>query len=141
MDTHDKHIFTISTAQNILQNYLIKKLKEKGLKITPAHSSILFILEQKSPRTMTELSQSLHLDNSTITGIIDRLEKTGMVQRTEFDGDRRKWNISITEQGLAEIDKAKHIITKINREISAGFSQEDMATAHRVLWSIIKKFK
>ncbi len=140
MEFQDKHIYLIFTAQHLLKNYLITALKENGIRITPAHSTILFLLEKNGPQTMTDLSQGLHLDNSTITGLIDRLEKTGFVQRADHPHDRRKWRVSISKEGLDEIAKARTVIGRINKEIESGFSKEDLAVLHRILGSFTQKF-
>lgn len=140
MDFTDKHIYAIFTAQHLLKNHLVKMLREKGVKITPAHATILFLLETTSPQTMSELSQVLHLDNSTVTGLIDRLEKSGFVARTAHPGDRRIWEISITPKGIKEIAKAREVINKVNKEIERGLTKDEIAALHTALGSFKDKF-
>jgi DNA-binding MarR family transcriptional regulator len=140
MKFNDKHIYAIFTAHHLLKNYLIKTFKEEGIKITPAHSTILFLLEQSNPRTMTDLSQALNLDNSTVTGLIDRLERSGFVYRSDHPDDRRKWGVFITREGRDEIKRARLIINRINGKIEAGFSKDEMASLHRVLACFNEKF-
>jgi len=77
MDTDDRLIFLVFTAQQKLRNYLQNELTREGLKITIAQGGILALLKQNNGRTMTELSQILSIDNSTITGLIDRLNVAG----------------------------------------------------------------
>jgi DNA-binding MarR family transcriptional regulator len=141
MKYDDRHIYAIFTAQHVLKNYLIKMFRDEGVQITPAHSTILFILEQGGPRTMTDLSKALNLDNSTVTGLIDRLEKSGFVHRTEYPEDRRKWGVSITREGREEIKKAGAVIKRINGKIESGFSRNEMASLHRVLAAFNEKFR
>jgi DNA-binding MarR family transcriptional regulator len=141
MKYDDKHIFTIFTAHHLLKNYLIKMLKDEGIRITPAHSTILFLLEKECPLTMTDLSNMLNLDNSTVTGLVDRLERSGFVYRSDYPDDRRKWGVSITKEGNDEIKKARLIIKRINSEIESGFSKDDMAALHRVLAGFNEKFR
>ena len=140
MEFKDKHIYLIFTAQHLLKNYLIKTLKENGIRITPAHSTILFLLEKNNPQTMTDLSQALHLDNSTITGLIDRLEKSSFVERIDHPNDRRKWSVSILKEGLDEIARARIVIGRINKEIESGFSKEELTVLQRILGCFTKKF-
>lgn len=52
----------------------------------------LFILRELflgEPRTIGELSKALELSNSTITGIVDRLERANLVERHRDEKDRR----------------------------------------------------
>jgi len=136
----DKHIYVIFTAQHLLKNYLIKMFIDHGIKITPSHSTILFLLEIYNTQTMTDLGNILHLDNSTVTGLVDRLEKLGFVYRTDHPNDRRKWNVSISKEGLKEIAKAKVVINRINKKIETGLSKKEMEVFHKVLSSFNEKF-
>jgi DNA-binding MarR family transcriptional regulator len=141
MKYDDRHIYAIFTAHHLLKNYLIKMFKDEGVRITPAHSTILFLLEQAGPRTMTDLSDALNLDNSTVTGLVDRLERSGFAHRSEYPDDRRKWGVSITREGREEIKKAGAVIKRINGRIESGFSKNEMASLHRVLAAFNEKFR
>ncbi|MCU0848089.1 MAG: MarR family transcriptional regulator [Spirochaetes bacterium] len=140
MPKEKRHIYVILTAQNILKNYLIKNFRDEKIKITPAHAAILFLLENGEVRTMSEISSVLFLDNSTVTGLVDRLEKMNFVRRSEAMGDRRKYGVSATESGIAEIGKARGIISRINREMETGMSEADMRGMHNVMENIMNKF-
>jgi DNA-binding MarR family transcriptional regulator len=89
---------------------------------------------------MTQLSNALDIDNSTLTGLIDRMERSGYVTRRPGDSDRRAFRISITPPGLKESNRARPLIRKVNEEIKSGFSQEEIETFTRVLGSILEKF-
>ncbi|HEY3193168.1 MAG TPA: MarR family transcriptional regulator [Solirubrobacterales bacterium] len=51
------------------------------------------------PRKMSELAQALFCDNSNVTGIVDRLEKRGLVIREAAKGDRRVKLLVLTKEG------------------------------------------
>jgi DNA-binding MarR family transcriptional regulator len=65
--------------------------------LSPPQSIVLGLLDE--PRPMGELAQLMHCDNSNMTGIVDRLEERGLVQRTQADGDRRVRLIALTDRG------------------------------------------
>jgi DNA-binding MarR family transcriptional regulator len=139
MPKDDRLIYLISRAQHSLMTYLKKELNADGTSITPAQAGILFLL-RKTARTMTDLSQTLSIDNSAITGLVDRLEKSGLAERTANPADRRTFFIRITDKGKAEIDRAHVIIKKVNKEIKSGFSADEVETFKRVLNSLLEKF-
>ena len=139
MRPDDRLIYLISRAQHSLMTYLKKELNARGTAITPVQAGILFLL-RKTAHTMTELSQILSIDNSAITGLVDRLEKAGMAQRTANPKDRRTYLIRITEKGKSEIDRAYITIKKVNAEIKSGFSPDEVETFKKVLNSLLKKF-
>lgn len=136
----DRLIFLLFKAQNKLQNYIRNQLATAGVRISVVQAGILFLLKQKDGRTMTELSQVLSTDNSAITGLVDRLERSGFISRKMPLNDRRTYLISITPDGLEEINKARVIIRRVNEEIKEGFSVEEIESFKKVLNGIFEKF-
>jgi MarR family transcriptional regulator, organic hydroperoxide resistance regulator len=75
------------------------------------------------PRKMSELAQSLFCDNSNVTGIVDRLEDRGLVERRSATHDRRVKMLAVTERGadvrarLAErLDEAPEPLARLSPE-------------------------
>ncbi len=132
-------ISLISRAQHCLMLHLKTRFQEAGIeKITPVQTGILFLLKQKS-YTMTELSQTLAIDNSAVTGMVDRLEKSGLAVRKANPGDRRAYLISITRYGLKEISKAYAVIRKVNDDILKEFTEAEVETFKKMLNSFLVK--
>jgi DNA-binding MarR family transcriptional regulator len=52
------------------------------------------------PRKMSDLANALFCDNSNVTGIVDRLEDRGLVERQPAEHDRRVKMLSITPRGI-----------------------------------------
>jgi DNA-binding MarR family transcriptional regulator len=82
----------------------------------------------------------MHVENSTVTGLIDRLEKKGFVERVVVENDRRKWNIAITISGRREIERAERVIHAINAEIADGMSKNELAAFKKALNGFFAKF-
>ncbi len=140
MAEDDRLIYLISTAQHLLKNHIKNELRKENVVITPSHTSILFTLMDNGPQTMNSLSNVLFVKNSTITGLVDRLEKNGFVSRNAVSNDRRKWDIAITEKGVNEIKKAKSVINAINDEIKEGCTQQEIEAIKKVLTLFYSKF-
>ncbi len=136
----DRLIYLISRAQRSLGTYLKMEFQSEKLKITPVQTGILFLL-QKRAHTMTELSQQLSIDNSAVTGLVDRLEKAGLARRSVNPDDRRTFLIHITDYGLEEISRAYKIVRRVNEEIKAGFTEEEVAVFKNMLNRFFDKFE
>ena len=67
--------------------------------LTSSQSGVLRTLVKEGPLSSASLSRRLYVTPSNITGIIDRLEKKGLVERTRKEGDRRIALIKLTESG------------------------------------------
>jgi MarR family transcriptional regulator, organic hydroperoxide resistance regulator len=89
-------IFELLLAQ---RGRLLAVAQEFGL--APQQAIAIKHLEPGKPLTMSELAQRLHCDNSNVTGIADRLEAAGLVERRPHPSDRRVKTLVLTERGTA----------------------------------------
>jgi MarR family transcriptional regulator, organic hydroperoxide resistance regulator len=69
----------------------------RELDLRPAAFGTLRMLDR--PRTMSEVAEALHCDNSNVTGIVDSLEEKGLAQRRPSEEDRRVKLIDLTPEG------------------------------------------
>ena len=67
--------------------------------LSPPQVMALRHLDPSEPRPMSELACALHCDNSNVTGIVDRLEDRGLVERHPAEHDRRVKMLVVTERG------------------------------------------
>lgn len=78
----------------------------KGYDITPPQFGVLEALAHLGPLKMCELAEKLLMSGANVTGVIDRLEEKGLVQRVMEADDRRTYRIHLTATGgrlIAEI--------------------------------------
>ena len=67
--------------------------------LSPPQVMALRHLDPEEPKPMSELAVALRCDNSNVTGIVDRLEDRGLVERRPAEHDRRVKMLRITERG------------------------------------------
>ena len=65
---------------------------------TPQLVTLLWIVEANSP-TPSDIARQIHLSNSTVVGILDRLEAKGLIRRERSTGDRRLVYVCATDAG------------------------------------------
>jgi DNA-binding MarR family transcriptional regulator len=140
MKTDDRLIYQLFMAQQKLRTYITNALFQGGIKVTLSQAGILFLLMEKDGQVMTDLSSALNIDNSTLTGLVDRLERSGYVTRRPGDSDRRSFRIHITPHGADEAKRAGRVIRAINEKMKDGFSQEEIETFKSVLRGIGERF-
>jgi DNA-binding MarR family transcriptional regulator len=137
----DRLIFLLFTAQQKVRNYLNQTLQAENIRITVPQAGILFLLKGSGGRTMSEIGQLMALDNSTVTGLADRLEKAGFLKRNSNPNDRRSSHLTITPEGLAEAVKVRDVLHQVNSKIMEGFSDHEIDCYKRVLRSFFDKFE
>jgi DNA-binding MarR family transcriptional regulator len=87
-----------------LRPHLTATLAEEDL--TPMQAMTLSVLDPDEPRPMGDLARVLACDNSNVTGIVDRLEERGLLERRPAPGDRRVKMLALTQEGAAV--RARH---------------------------------
>lgn len=78
----------------------VTKQVARDMGLTGPQVSALKILEAVGELSLSELSERMSARNSTITGIVDRMERDGLVVRERSEADRRVVKIRATERGL-----------------------------------------
>jgi DNA-binding MarR family transcriptional regulator len=78
---------------------LLAIAQEFGL--APQQAFALQRLQPDEPMKLSDLAQALHCDNSSVTGIADRLERAGLAERQAHPTDRRVKTLALTERGKA----------------------------------------
>jgi DNA-binding MarR family transcriptional regulator len=118
---------------------LEERLKEHGVKISSLQHGILRMLQYEMI-TISEISQRLGLDPSTLVRSIDSLERKGLVQRESDPNDRRRNPIKITAEGEALITTVP-LITPSDLPFQAlsSFGVESAYQLRNLLRELIKK--
>ncbi|MEO3827751.1 MarR family transcriptional regulator [Actinomadura sp. B10D3] len=88
---------------HVVQHVFADVAREHGL--TSQQLQLLCMLLAE-PLGMTELSRLMHLERSSMTGLVDRVEKRGLVARVADPADRRAWRVALTEDGTRLADVA-----------------------------------
>jgi MarR family transcriptional regulator, organic hydroperoxide resistance regulator len=137
----DRLIYLISMAQLALRTRINTLFSGAGLRVTLPQATVLFLLTEKDCRMMSELGRVIGVDNSAMTGLVDRLEKAGLVRREAKREDRRALLIRITPEGRSEAARAAKIIGGVNEKIQEGFEAGQIEALKEVLLGLIGRFK
>jgi DNA-binding MarR family transcriptional regulator len=74
--------------------------------VTPTQLSVLKLLHEIGDLGLGDLSRRISAQNSTVTGIVDRMEEAGLVVRSRDPEDRRVWKIALTAHGKKVAERA-----------------------------------
>jgi DNA-binding MarR family transcriptional regulator len=75
--------------------------------------------------TVAELARECQLDTGAMTRLLDRLEAKGLCRRVRSVSDRRVVNIELTDEGRAAAREVPHVLSRVQNEHLAGFSEEE----------------
>ena len=119
--------FIMFTQRSFLLN--LSKELNKG-SVSFAQFFLLGYLAKEDYLTMTDISKKMGHSTAAATGLVDRLEKLGYVQRLHASDDRRKVMVQITRQGIDLVVKMREDIVENLVEVMAGM---DAGTAEAIM--------
>jgi DNA-binding MarR family transcriptional regulator len=99
--------------------YLDSSKMSRRFGLTGPQGNVLRTLIQHGPLSSAELSRKLFVTPSNMTGIIDRLENKGLIERIKKKGDRRIVLINLTEKG---IELSKNVPDSIEKKLISGLA-------------------
>lgn len=111
------------------------RVKAQGLTLSRAR--LVMALAREDGQTQTQLAQVLEVEQPSIVGLVDALEKKGLVERRAEDPDRRSKRVYLTD---AANDEATAILTyaeSLRDELLDGVPPSDIETATRVLERVL----
>jgi len=142
MKNQRKGGFLISKIHQLSGRIFTRMLKQYGIKeINPAQGRIMFVLWQNDGITINELSKETSLSKSTLTSMLDRLEKTNFIRREASDKDRRKIYIWRTEKDRSFQKQYVEVSKKMGGIFYKGFTDEEMESFENMLRRIFDNLK
>jgi DNA-binding MarR family transcriptional regulator len=116
----------------------------KLARLTAAHdlsliqTRLLGVLRDREP-TMRELATLLDLDKSSVTGLVDRAEKRGLVRRSPSDEDRRTVRVVLTSAGRELVTIVGDRFRADIEEATATLSPADRARLSALATRIVNR--
>ena len=94
------------------------------LGITYPQYLVLLVLWEQDKQPVCDIGKRLMLDTNTMTPLLQRMEKAGLITRTRGKEDTRQRIVSLTKQGKALYEQAQHIPESMSKEVMA--SEEEL---------------
>ncbi|MFS0749181.1 MarR family winged helix-turn-helix transcriptional regulator [Oceanobacillus sp. 1P07AA] len=126
-----KAFVVIMKASRTLEEITKKDIKKHGMRTSDF--TILEALYHKGKQTIREISEAVLINTGSITYVIDKLEKNGLLTRSDSPDDRRAVYIEITDKGKEIMDDIFPKHQRVIEEIFDGISEEEKQTVIDVL--------
>lgn len=131
-------VFLLNVAHRHLHRWVQARAAKGG--VTAVQAGMLFFLSKKDGALMSEAATALHLGASGITGLADRMQKLGLIERKIDTQDMRVWRLWLTDEGKKATELAKKNLINTNEKLTEGFTAEEMDVVARWLKSFQEKF-
>ncbi|MEZ4391823.1 MAG: MarR family transcriptional regulator [Polyangiales bacterium] len=120
-------IFLTTRAALALAARCRRALKDRGVAdVSPAQLAILASLDAKDGQTPTELARSAKYEKSSLTPMVDKLEKAGLVLRVKDPKDGRLQHLYLSKKGRKRRKEVEAILDEVTRELFEGLSRKTL---------------
>jgi DNA-binding MarR family transcriptional regulator len=101
----------------------------KPLNVTRSQWWVLAYLSREDGMTQSQLAEELDLGKVAIGGLIDRLEKAGLLRRAADATDRRVNRVFLEPKSKQLIARMRKVSHRLNQQILGGLADADLETA------------
>ena len=138
--------FLLTGAQHSVFQYMKKNLAQ--FDITPIQYGVLGCIWEFDMHNPKDIAAHLGVENSTISGILERMENKGLIRRMIDSSDRRFIHIELTSSDrrfihieLTDISKnieipVRTVVTEVDKTVLEQFSEEEIAVLKNMLRKI-----
>lgn len=133
--------FRLYTASRLVIQAYTPMLNQLG--ITYPQYLVLMVLWEQDMQPVNDIAHLLHLETNTVTPLLQRMEKQGIVVRQRGKTDKRQQIVSLTEKGRAMEEEAFSTIPEgmMERLAPCPLKIEDFTTLAKELDDIIDTLK
>jgi len=89
----------LAGAYQAFSLYDAEGLRRSGSGLTPSQAKVIFTIGDTEGMTCKAIGDITLITKGTLTGVIDRLEEKGLVERWSVEGDGRKTIVALTRRG------------------------------------------
>ena len=130
--------YLISRVTLQVTSAIKKGLADAGVtSVRPAYLGVLLCLWAEDGGKTVELARCARLEPSTMTGLLDRMERDGLISREPDPNDRRAYRIFLTDAGREVKAPVQGITQKVLDSVFSGIGEEDLAGTMKVLQQVL----
>jgi MarR family transcriptional regulator, organic hydroperoxide resistance regulator len=133
--------YLISQIHQLSGRIFSRKLKDYEIDINHAQGRIIFALWKKDQIPINDLSKETSLSKSTLTTMLERLEKSGHIIRKQSETDKRITMVCLTPKSSSLRSDYQKVSVEMTNLFYKDFTEEEIAQFELLLKKILKNLK
>lgn len=113
----------------------------RGQELHPGQPPLLFQLSRRDGQSQKELAEKLRIKPATVTVMLNRMEKNGLVKRRPDERDQRISRVFLTEKGRKAHEQVREVLKTIEVQCFARFTPEEKVLLRRFLLHMYENMK
>ena len=133
MTQNDKNqiFYAMHAATQLVRTHFDRRAVRLGL--TRAQWRALKSIERREGLSQSELAEMLEMEPIPVGRVIDRLEKSGFVERRADPADRRRWRLYLLPNARAVLEEMEVIVAGLRKDALRGVADADVDALLRVV--------
>ncbi|MCM2983326.1 MarR family winged helix-turn-helix transcriptional regulator [Niallia circulans] len=128
--------FLLSVSQNKVFKYFSKLLEEYG--VTPAQYGVLNCLWKEGQLSPKQIGEMVYLEAPTVSGILDKMQKAGLIERSVDPNNRRNVLVTATSKSNSIKEDIESATINLNTMVLQNLSDNEQNVLKKALETIIK---
>ncbi len=130
--------FVLERTAKRMKQFFQEQLNNAAADITVDQWVILHLLKRHEGLSQLDIARASFKDAPTVTRILDLLCKKGLTVRETDDDDRRKFRVSLTDQGRAKIEEVTPIVNAARKKAWQGISRDKLGELVNILDAVFE---
>lgn len=123
--------FLVYRTARRMKRALDSELNEHG--VSSSQYTVLNALMENEGFSLSEVGRRVALDKPAVTGLVDRLEKSGLVERRRTSADRRVIQLFLTERGRELAGETEQVGVRVDEELVSVLSESELGHLRQML--------
>ncbi|PRY04195.1 MarR family winged helix-turn-helix transcriptional regulator [Paraburkholderia sp. BL25I1N1] len=131
-------VYLLNVGQRRLHRWSQARTAAGG--VTAAQAGLLFFLGKNDGALTSEAAAALDLKAPGMSGLVDRAERAGLLERHSDELDGRASRLWLTAAGRTALKRSKSGLSELNVRLTEGFTEAEIDVVGRWLTSLQDKF-
>jgi DNA-binding MarR family transcriptional regulator len=136
MNAKDCIFFQLAKASQAGTRFWTKRVVGSG--VTAVQAMVMNFLYDEDQITAAELGKRTMLDSATLTGVLDRMEASDLLERRQHPDDRRAVLVCLTPDGRIKASDLRLLAMEANREFLDELSDAETSMLRSLLLRLRK---
>ena len=128
---------SFKAVEQAFRQQFLHRLRQENMDLFPGAAPLILHLGDEDGLTMSELGKRCGLESSTMTPLVDELERRNMIGRVRAPEDRRVIRLHLTPAGRALEPRLRVLLLDLQEVALGNIPESDLAAMHRALERIV----
>ena len=134
--------YLIGQINKLINRRINELLKEENVnEFNGAQGTIIFVLTEEGPMPIKDIGKATGLAKTSLTSMLDRMEKQGLIKKRENENDRRSTIIDLTERSREYKEVIEKVSQEVNREFYKKIKAKDIERFEATLQKVLDNLK